>query len=58
MGKEVGVDVGESVGLAVGDTDGAPVVGDSEGLAVGRSVLSQQLKNVTPSAAGQHCCPG
>jgi hypothetical protein len=40
----------------VGD-DVGNVVGDGVGCAVGALVLSQQEKNVLPSAAGQHCPP-
>ena len=57
VGSAVGTPLGEADGRCVGDTLGAPV-GLALGAAVGASVLSQQLKNVMPSAAGQHLDPG
>ena len=53
--------VGVVLGTTVGDGDGCAVgraEGDTVGERVGASVLSQQLKNVAPSAAGQHAEPG
>ena len=65
----MGERVGRAEGAALGEVDGAPE-GDADGSAVGRAegetvgdavgtcVLSQQLKNVAPSAAGQQRLPG
>ena len=41
------------LGLSVGDAEGA-ALGANVGLSLGAGVLSQQLKYVAPSAAGQH----
>ncbi len=53
----VGDALGESDGAGVGESEGAAVGADVVGALVGASVLSQQLRNVTPSLAGQHCMP-
>ena len=55
-GTAVGSALGRALGVDDGDTEGASL-GLTLGANDGASVLSQQLKNVLPSAAGQQATP-
>ena len=53
VGDALGLELGFALGASVGDALGSAVVGAR----VGASVLSQQLRYVLPSRAGQHSPP-